>query len=293
MFAVEVQGLSKFYGPKVALDRVSFSIEEGEIVGVIGPNGAGKTTLIRILTCLLKPDSGEVRVFGRNPCEAKELFVLLPQDVKAHFYTLTPRDYVYYYLRMRGVGRKEARIRVKRALEEFEISYADEAVSTLSGGIMRKVLLAMVLSTDAGLYFLDEPTVGLDVESRLKLWEVLRERAKGATIVLTSHYLNEISSVCDRVLLLREGRVEAFGRPERIAGEYLRGLHSKVVVFGEVRLDGFLTRRAGRNTYVYIRSKAEEREAVEVLERAGVPFKVEELTIEDVFIAGGLDDGNH
>ncbi|AHL22907.1 ABC transporter ATP-binding protein [Thermococcus nautili] len=292
MFAVEVQGLSKFYGPKVALDRVSFSIEEGEIVGVIGPNGAGKTTLIRILTCLLKPDSGEVRVFGRNPCEAKELFALLPQDVKAHFYTLTPRDYVYYYLRMRGVGRKEARIRVKRALEEFEISYADEAVSTLSGGMMRKVLLAMVLSTDAGLYFLDEPTVGLDVESRLKLWEVLRERAKGATIVLTSHYLNEISSVCDRVLLLREGRVEAFGRSERIAGEYLRGLHSKVVVFGEVRLDGFLTRRAGRNTYVYTRSKAEEREAVEVLERAGVPFKVEELTIEDVFIAGGLDGGH-
>ncbi|GAB6134839.1 ABC transporter ATP-binding protein [Thermococcus prieurii] len=293
MSAVDVQGLLKSYGPKVALDRVSFSIEEGEIVGVIGPNGAGKTTLIRILTCLLKPDSGEVRVFGRNPCGAKELFALLPQDVKAHFYTLTPRDYVYYYLRMRGVGRKEAQKRTEKALEEFEISYANEPVSTLSGGMMRKVLLAMVLSADARLYFLDEPTVGLDVESRLKLWEVLRERAKEATIVLTSHYLNEISSVCDRVILLRNGRVEAFGRPERIAGEYLRGLHSKVVTFGEVNLYGFLTRKAGRNTYVYTRSEAEEKEVVEVLERAGVPFKVEELTIEDVFIAGGLDDSHH
>ncbi|WP_099211801.1 ABC transporter ATP-binding protein [Thermococcus henrietii] len=292
MSAVEVQGLSKSYGPKVALEGVSFSINEGEIVGVIGPNGAGKTTLIRILTCLLKPDSGEVRVFGRNPCEAKELFALLPQDVKAHFYTLTPRDYVYHYLRMRGLGRSEARIRAGRALEEFEIGYADEQVSTLSGGMMRKVLLAMVLSADAGLYFLDEPTVGLDVESRLRLWEALRERAKEATIVLTSHYLNEVSSVCDRVLLLKDGKIKAFGRPERIAGEYLRGLHSKVVAFGEVRLDGFLTRKAGRNTYVYTRSGAEEREAIEALERAGVPFKVEELSIEDVFIAGGLDGGH-
>jgi ABC-2 type transport system ATP-binding protein len=292
MFAVEVQDLSKSYGSKVALDRVSFSIKEGEIVGVIGPNGAGKTTLIRILTCLLKPDSGEVKVFERKPCEAKELFALLPQDVKAHFYTLTPRDYLYHYLRMRGLGRREAQKKTEKALGEFKISYADEPVSTLSGGMMRKVLLAMVLSADARLYFLDEPTVGLDVESRLKLWEVLRERAKGATIVLTSHYLNEISGVCDRVLLLKDGNIQAFGRPEKIAGEYLRGLHSKVIAFGEVNLDGFLTRRAGRNTYVYTRSRAEEKEVVEALERAGVPFKVEELTIEDVFIAGGLDDSS-
>ena len=284
MFAVDVKGLSKSYGSKVALDRVSFSIKEGEIVGVIGPNGAGKTTLIRILTCLLKPDSGEVKIFGRNPCEAKELFALLPQDVKAHFYTLTPRDYLYHYLRMRGFGRKKARIRAGMVLEEFKISYADEPVSTLSGGMMRKVLLAMVLSADARLYFLDEPTVGLDVESRLKLWEVLRERAKEATIVLTSHYLNEISSVCDRVLLLKDGNIQAFGRPERIAGEYLKGLHSKVVAFGEVNLYGFLMRKAGKNTYVYTRSKVEEKEVVEALERVGVPFKVEELTIEDVFI---------
>ena len=289
MPAIEIEGLSKSYGPKMALSDVSFTVDDGEIVGIIGPNGAGKTTLIRVLTCLLKPDSGEVRIFGRNPCDAKSLFALLPQDVKAHFYTLTPRGYVYHYLRMRGLGRDEARKKADEAMGLFGIGYADEPMSTLSGGMVRRALLAMVLSADVNLYYLDEPTVGLDVESRLKLWEVLRERAENATIVLTSHYLNEISSVCDRVLLLRNGRVETFGRPEEIARNYLRGLHSKIVAYGNVTLEGFLLRKAGRNTYIYTRSRGEEREIMEALERTGVPFRAEELTIEDVFIVMPYD----
>ncbi|WP_148882895.1 ABC transporter ATP-binding protein [Thermococcus aciditolerans] len=291
MPSIEVRGLSKWYGSKKALNDVSFTVEEGEIVGIIGPNGAGKTTLIRILSCLLKPDSGEVRIFGRKHCEAKDLFALLPQDVKAHFYTLTPRDYVYHYLRMRGLSRSEARQRVDEAMELLGIDYADEPMSTLSGGMVRRALLAMVLSADARLYFLDEPTVGLDVENRLNLWEVLREKAEESTIVLTSHYLNEISSVCDRVLLLKDGQVKAFGRPERVARDYLSGLHSKIVAFEDVKLEGFLLKKAGRNTYIYTRSKREEKEIMEVLESSGVPFRRESLTIEDVFITGGLDDG--
>ncbi|ASJ03832.1 ABC transporter ATP-binding protein [Thermococcus barossii] len=291
MPSIEVRGLSKWYGSKKALSDVSFTVEEGEIVGIIGPNGAGKTTLIRILSCLLKPDSGEVRIFGRRHCEAKDLFALLPQDVKAHFYTLTPRDYVYHYLRMRGLSRSEALQRVDEAMELLGIDYADEPMSTLSGGMVRRALLAMVLSAHARLYFLDEPTVGLDVENRLNLWEVLRKKAEESTIVITSHYLNEISSVCDRVLLLKDGQVKAFGRPERVARDYLSGLHSKIVAFEDVKLEGFLLKKAGRNTYIYTRSKREEKEIMEVLESSGVPFRRESLTIEDVFITGGLDDG--
>ncbi|ASJ11600.1 ABC transporter ATP-binding protein [Thermococcus thioreducens] len=292
MPSVEVRGLSKWYSSKKALSDVSFTVEDGEIVGVIGPNAAGKTTLIRILSCLLKPDSGEVRIFGKKPCQVKGLFALLPQDVKAHFYTLTPRDYAYHYLRMRGLGREEARRTADDAMKLFGIDYADEPMSTLSGGMVRRALLAMVLSADAGLYFLDEPTVGLDVENRLKLWDVIRKKAEESTIVLTSHYLNEISSVCDRVLLLKGGRVRAFGRPEEIAREYLSGLHSKVVAFGDVTLEGFLLKKAGRNTYIYARSGHEEKEIMEALESAGIPFRRESLTIEDVFIAGGLGDGD-
>ncbi|NJE62076.1 ABC transporter ATP-binding protein [Thermococcus sp. 21S7] len=291
MPSIEVRGLSKWYGSKKALSDVSFTVQEGEIVGIIGPNGAGKTTLIRILVCLLKPDSGEVRIFGRRPCEAKDLFALLPQDVKAHFYTLTPRDYVYHYLRMRGLGRDEARRIADDAMELFGIEYADEPMSTLSGGMVRRALLAMVLSAHARLYFLDEPTVGLDVENRLNLWEVLRKKAEESTIVLTSHYLNEISSVCDRVLLLKDGKIKAFGRPERVARDYLSGLHSKIVAFEDVELEGFLLKKAGRRVYIYTRSGGEEKEIMEALESAGIPFRRESLTIEDVFIAGGLDDG--
>ncbi|WP_048150568.1 ABC transporter ATP-binding protein [Palaeococcus ferrophilus] len=291
MPAIKAENLSKSFGSKRALDGVSFSIEGPGIVGVIGPNGAGKTTLIRILTGLLKPDSGKVRLFGREPEKAREFFALLPQDVRAHFYTLTPRDYVYHYLRMRGLPKGEAMKKADEAMETFGIDYADELFSTLSGGMVRRALLAMVLSAEVPLYFLDEPTVGLDVQNRLKLWEMLRERAEEATIILTSHYLNEISSVCDRVLLLKAGKIVADGRPEEIARDYLRGFASKIVAFEEISLEGFTLRRTGRNTYIYARSKAEEGEIIGRLEELGVPFKREGVTIEDVFLVGGIDDG--
>ena len=292
MKVIEVESLTKYYGSLRALDSVSFSVPEGVILGIIGPNGAGKTTLIRILSCLLAYDEGTVRLFEREikRCgdEIKKRIALLPQEARAHFYTLIPFEYVYHYLRMRGLPKDEAKIRAKKAMEEFGIDYPDRIVSTLSGGMVRKTLLAMVLSADAGLYFLDEPTVGLDVESRLKLWEILRERAKSSTIVLTSHYLNEISSVSDLVLLIKGGKALAFGKPEKIAERYLSGFTSKLVAFGRFEGD-FVVKRTGKNTVVYLRSKAEEREAMALLEELGVPFRREELTIEDIFLVGGLE----
>ncbi|ASJ01924.1 daunorubicin ABC transporter ATP-binding protein [Thermococcus profundus] len=291
MLPIKATNLSKSFNSKRALDGVSFSIEGPGIVGIIGPNGAGKTTLIRILTGLLRPDSGNVELFGREPEKARELFALLPQDVRAHFYTLTPRDYVYHYLRMRGLSKREAMKKADEAMEAFGITYADELFSTLSGGMVRRALLAMVLSAEVPLYFLDEPTVGLDVQNRLKLWEMLRERAEEATIILTSHYLNEISSVCDRVLLLKAGKVVADGKPEEIARDYLRKFTSKIVAFEDVSLEGFTLRRAGRKAYIYARSKAEEKEIIGKLEELRVPFRREGVTIEDVFLVGGIDDG--
>lgn len=202
---------------------------------------------------------------------------------------MTPFEYIYHYLRMRGYPREEARTRAREAIEEFEITYYDMIVSTLSGGMVRKTLLAMVLSADTLVYYLDEPTVGLDVENRLKLWNILRRRAKaGSTILVTSHYLNEISSICDKVLLIKDGRVAAFGEPEELGRRYLSGFRSKIVVFGEYSSDEHIVRSVGKNTVVYTRSKAEEREIIAKLENARLPFKVEELTIEDLFLVGVL-----
>ncbi|BES82238.1 hypothetical protein PABY_18050 [Pyrodictium abyssi] len=161
----------------------------------------------------------------------------------------------------------------------------------LSGGMVRKMLLAMVLSADVPVYYLDEPTVGLDVENRLKLWDILRRRAKaGSTILVTSHYLNEISSICDKVLLIKDGRVAAFGEPEELGRRYLSGFYSKIVVMGEYSSREHTVRRVGKNTIVYTRSRTEEREVIDELEDAGLPFRVEELTIEDIFLAVSSGD---
>ncbi len=290
MNVIEVKSLTKNYRTIKALDSITFSVPKGVILGVIGPNGAGKTTLIRILSCLLSYDSGTVKLFGMEVkgCgnEIKRKIALLPQEARAHFYTLTPFEHVYHYLRMRGLSRDEAKSRANHAMEEFGIDYHDRIMSTLSGGMVRKTLLAMVLSADARLYFLDEPTVGLDVESRLKLWEILRKRVESSTIILTSHYLNEISSVSDLVLLLKN-RVLAFGPPEEIAKRYLSDFVSRLVVFGNFNGE-FTAKKAGRNTILYFRSKAEEREAITLLEELGIPFRREELTSEDVFLVGDL-----
>ncbi len=180
-----------------------------------------------------------MNLFGREPGKARDLFALLPpQDVRAHFYTLTPRDYVYHYLRMRGLSKGKAREKADEAMEAFGITYADELFSTLSGGMVRRALLAMVLSADVPLYFLDEPTSASTSRTGSGCGETLRERAEEATIVLTSHYLNEISSVCDRVLLLKAGKIVADGRPEEIARDYLSGFTSKIVAFEGVSLGG-------------------------------------------------------
>ncbi|AEC52790.1 daunorubicin resistance ATP-binding protein drrA [Pyrococcus sp. NA2] len=292
MNAIEVHDLSKSYGKIKALNSLTFSIQEGTILGVIGPNGAGKTTLIRILSCLLKPDHGKVIIYGHeisSHCDdnIKKLFALLPQEARVHFYTLTPFEYIYHYLRMRGITKEEAKLRAEQAIKEFDIEYSNRIMSTLSGGMVRKTLLAMILSADAKIYYLDEPTVGLDVKNRLNLWKVLREKAKNSSIIMTSHYLNEISSVCDKVLLLKEGRIVAFGPPEEIGQQYLSDFYSKIVVFGEFSGE-HLTKRAGKNTFIYVKSKSEEKEVINRLEELGLPFKREELTIEDIFLVGDL-----
>ncbi|NJE46126.1 ABC transporter ATP-binding protein [Thermococcus sp. GR7] len=292
MAIIEVERLTKHYGTVKALEDVTFEVDGG-IVGLIGPNGAGKTTLIKILTTQLKPTSGTARVLGfdvlKEPMEIKRRIALLPQEVRAHFYTLTPREYIYHYLRMRGLPGGEARAKASEWLEKLNIYYADRPMVELSGGMARKALLAMVLAYDAELYFLDEPTVGLDPSARFELWDVLREKSENATIFLTSHYVDEISRVCDEVILLKR-RVLLKGRPEEIARLYLPHFRKKVVLFESFELEGFTSKRAGRYTFVYPASETELRELEGLLLDRGVPFRVEELTIEDFFLLGWEHD---
>lgn len=190
---------------------------------------------------------------------------------------------------MRGLPGGEARAKASEWLEKLNIYYADRPMVELSGGMARKALLAMVLAYDAELYFLDEPTVGLDPSARFELWDVLREKSENATIFLTSHYVDGISRVCDEVILLTS-RVLLKGRPEGIARLYLPHFRKKVVLFESFELEGFTSKRAGRYTFVYPASETERRELEGLLLDRGFPFRVEELTIEDLFLLGWEHD---
>lgn len=222
----------------VALGPLSLSVHRDcHIIGLIGPNGAGKTTLVRILGGQLLPTAGSACVLGFdviNEVQAlRERIAFLPQEVAAHFYTLTPRDYIYFYQRFRGFGTKQAKSIVAQALEEFALEdICTRPIMELSSGQVRKTLLAMVLSCpDAELYFVDEPTVGLDPRARQHVWEIIRQRtAKGAFIILTSHYMDEISSLASQVLLLSSGRLVAQGRLEELINKVLGSLGKKKVI---------------------------------------------------------------
>ncbi|MCA6213777.1 ABC transporter ATP-binding protein [Thermococcus bergensis] len=292
-YAIKAHRLTKRYDSTLALDSLSFSVGQNRIIGLIGPNGAGKTTLIKILTTQLKPTSGKAYVLGhevgKGSTEIRKRISLLPQEVKAHFYTLTPFEYIYHYLRMRGLKRQEAKEKAREAIREFNISYADKPMVELSGGMVRKALVAMVLSFDAELYFLDEPTVGLDPSARFELWQILREKTKSSTIFLTSHYIDEVSKVCDEVILL-DKRILLQGEPEDIVKHYLPRFRKKVVLFEYADVGEYAVKKAGKYTFVYPESESELEELTESLISRGVPFKIEELTIEDLFLLGWSDD---
>ncbi|AIF70151.1 hypothetical protein PAP_08855 [Palaeococcus pacificus DY20341] len=290
--AIKTHRLTKRYGATLALDSLSFSVGRNRIIGLIGPNGAGKTTLIKILTTQLKPTSGEAYVLGyelEKSIEIRKRISLLPQEVKAHFYTLTPFEYIYHYLRMRGLKRGEAKEKAREAVREFNINYADKLMVELSGGMVRKALVAMILSFNAELYFLDEPTVGLDPSARFELWQILREKAKSSTIFLTSHYIDEVSKVCDEVILLNK-QILLQGKPEEIVKHYLPRFRKKVVLFEYADVGEYAVKKAGKYIFVYPQNESELEELTKSLISRGVPFKIEELTIEDLFLLGWAND---
>ncbi|MDG6985360.1 MAG: ABC transporter ATP-binding protein [Nitrososphaerota archaeon] len=223
MKALEAQQLSKTYrkAKAPALDSLDLEIESGQIFTMLGRNGAGKTTFLRIASTQLLPTSGSVTVLGLDAVkEAKELrrrIAIAPQEAET-IYPLTPRDHVLLSLRMRGVEKHEADRRAKLALEDLELAeVADTNSDWLSGGLKQRVIVAMVVRTDADLVFLDEPTIGLDPVNRRKVWEQLtRLKKAGKTIVLTTHYMDEAEALSDNLVIINKGKVMAAGTPQSV-----------------------------------------------------------------------------
>ncbi|WP_435320829.1 ABC transporter ATP-binding protein [Haloarchaeobius sp. TZWSO28] len=232
--AIAVEGLTKTFGKGdealTAVDDVSFTVREGSVVGLLGPNGAGKTTTIKSILGMILPDSGTVRIRGidvhADPRRAYRHVDAMLEGARNDYWRLTVRENLRYFATISGVKPDSVAGRHQRLLEQLDLAEkADTPVRELSRGMKQKASLASVLATDSDVVFLDEPTLGLDVESSLKLRRELRRivSERGLTVVLSSHDMDVIEDVCDRVIIMSEGRVIA----DDTVANLLRGFETR------------------------------------------------------------------
>ena len=222
MTILSFDSLTKSYGRTVALRGVTFDVPAGEIFGLLGPNGAGKSTLIRILMDIIRPDSGTVRVFG-EPRRREHLDRLgyLPEE-RGLYTKLTVGDVMTYFGTLKGLSRSEARRRALEWLEKVELPHVSSwRVDRLSKGMSQKVQIASVLLSDPELCVLDEPTTGLDpVNVRLVQDLLLERRRGGRTTILSTHHMNQVEALCDRVALINQGQLMVYGAVDDVRRQH-------------------------------------------------------------------------
>ena len=231
--AIEAVSLSKIYrrSRTRALSEITLSTGQGKIFSLLGRNGAGKTTFLRIAATQLMPTAGRMSVLGFNvrdsPLEIRQRIAVVPQE-GGTIGPLTPWDHIYLSLLARGMSRNEASQRTKKTLDRLELTeYRNQPADSLSGGLRQRIRVAMAVSTDADLLFLDEPTLGLDAVSRRRIWSVLNEIQKeGRSILLTTHYIDEAEILSSEVAVIDHGRLILSGSP----AELLRDMKERVRV---------------------------------------------------------------
>jgi ABC-2 type transport system ATP-binding protein len=223
---IEVQHLSKRYGPVTAVNDVSFRVEKGEILGFLGPNGAGKTSTMRVLTGYMPPTSGTAIVAGydvlEQPIEAKRRTGYLPETPPL-YPDMRVRDYLTFVAKIKGVPRNQVRSRVDVTMEKARVAdMASRQCGRLSKGYRQRVGLAQALLHDPDVLILDEPTAGLDPKQIIETRQLIKDLAGSHTIVLSTHILPEVSQTCQRVVIINKGRVVAVDTPDNLTSK-LRG----------------------------------------------------------------------
>ncbi len=217
---IEAQALSRRYGDFIAVDQISFTVNEGEIVGFLGPNGAGKTTVIRMVTGFLPPSAGHLRVAGKNlfaePVAARREIGYLPENV-ALYPELRVREYLAYRARLEGMTGSDAQQAIADTVRDCLLGEVkDQIVGTLSKGFRQRVGLATAILHRPKVLVLDEPTVGLDPKQIIAIRELIRSLGRQRTLLLSTHILPEVELLCDRVMIIDRGRIVAEGTPQAL-----------------------------------------------------------------------------
>ena len=306
---IEVSGLTKTYGNKRGITDISFTINEGEIVGFLGPNGAGKSTTMNVITGYLSATAGAAKVAGidilENPLEAKKHIGYLPQDPPLYL-DMTVEEYLNFIYDIKGVKKEdESRTaHIDRICEMVGITQVrSRVINNLSGGYKQRCGLAQALVGDPDVLILDEPTVGLDPKQIIEIRNVIKDLGRNRTIILSTHILQEVSAVCERVLVINNGRLVADDTPTHLSalltGEHkleyrIAGPKDKITqVLRSV--DGVKvvtpTIEAEPGAFEYLVESAEHLDVRKLifsaLSRAGYPvllLKNQDLSLEDVFI---------
>lgn len=257
MEGILVKDITKRYGDKTVLNNISFRINKGEIFGLIGPNGAGKSTLIKIMTGLVKQDRGEIEIdgmgFGRNSIEIKQKLGVVPQDI-ALLEAVSGRDNLEYFARLYGIRGKALKQKVDEVLELTGlVDHQKKKVKTYSGGMKRRLNLAAAIMHRPEYLILDEPTVGVDPQSRNAIFNYVKDmNREGTTVLYTSHYMEEVEALCDNIFILDLGKEIAYGTKEN------------------------LRKILGENTTVTVETEENGRALIPVLEALAGVVKVQE-----------------
>jgi ABC-2 type transport system ATP-binding protein len=293
--AVEIDGLTKRYGRTLALDAVSFEVRPGELFALLGPNGAGKTTLLHILCTILRPDSGTARINGvdlvKRPLDGRRHLGVVFQEPSLDD-RLTLYENLNFHGLVYGVPAAARRQRITDMLALVELSdWRDRLVRTLSSGMKRRLEIARALVHDARILFLDEPTVGLDAQSRDRLWQYLRRlrSERDLTLIITTHYIEEVEG-CDRVCVIDHGHILAIDTPAALktahGQELLRVVASEETTAAEI-MAAYPELAIRKDAEIILKSNGEAF-AEAFLARYGGrirKFVVEEPSLESVFLS--------
>lgn len=303
MAIIEVENITKRFNDKLALDNISYEVEEGEVFGFIGPNGAGKSTLINIMTSLLVPDSGTIKICGhdiiKEPIKAKECIGYVPQDL-ALLEEMNAYDNLEFFGALYGLRGKELKERIKEALRVTGLEETKrKKVKKFSGGMKRRLNIAVSILHHPKVLILDEPTVGVDPQSRNHIFSFIRTICKewGTTVLYTSHYMEEIEELCKRVFIIDLGKEIAYGNKEEIKASFSSNNKIRVEadgINGEVlvrlkEIEGVEKVLEEDNVLsITINSKFTLSTALSILESSGIVMKkitYDDIKLEDVFLS--------